>query len=78
MNLPSHRSGFVPAGTRALARTAQCDGTGLIAYATDDGPECWACHGCTACTPTTTGPTPARRAAAVEAAFAAAPDDQEW
>ncbi len=61
---------FVPTAFTAYARTmAICDGSGLIIFPTEDGPELSACHGCSACRSAHTPVTPARRAAAFAAAF---------
>lgn len=56
---------MIPTIPRVMARAAlvraTCDGSGLITFRTEDGPEHYACHGCRACTPTSGGPVRAAR-----------------
>ncbi len=64
----------IPAAStaRALPR-ATCNGSGLITFATEDGPEHYACHGCTSCV-TAAAPV-ARTALASTAALAGCLND---
>lgn len=66
---------MIPTIPRAMARAAlvraTCDGTGLITFPTEDGPEHYACHGCRNCARTGADVTPRR------APFAGLPVDDD-